>query len=723
MELARFLQRLGLRPGRGRSEGGFPKAPLHWRRSSITLAFPDSPQTRSLKAQMCTCACVQGGLQRSRRRSQGGQPSRRGSSLRRSLPLRRRGSGARGVAPWAGPVKDSLGAGRGGGASGRGVARSSGRSLAGAGAGAGAGPGRLFKEPRRWRTAAMGLRRTSWMHFSALCRRAPLSTAPAAREQPAAGPGAEPVCGPAETARPPVPAVDFGNTQEAYRSRRSWELARSLLVLSLCASPALLARHEQLLHLARKLLGQRLFNTLMKMTFYGQFVAGEDQESIRPLIQHNRAFGVGSILDYGVEEDLTPEEAERTEMESCSSALERDGCGVSKREKQFQAHRAFGDRRDGVTSARTYFYASEAKCDSHMETFLHCIEASGGASEDGFSAIKLTALGRPQFLLQFSDMLTKWRRFFHHVAAEQGKAGLAAVDTKLEVAALQESVVKMGIASRAEIEDWFTAETLGVSGTLDLLDWCSLIDSRTELSRHLVVPNMQTGRLEPLLSQFTEEEERQMTRMLQRMDVLAKKANQVGVRLMVDAEQTYFQPAISRLTLEMQRRFNVERPLIFNTFQCYLRDAYDNVILDVELARREGWCFGAKLVRGAYMAQERARALEVGYEDPINPTYEATSAVYHRCLDYVLEELKHNARAAVMVASHNEDTVRFTLRRMEELGLHPADRQVYFGQLLGMCDHISFPLGEGPPRGGAGAGPSLCRAGEQGQSWAPGTGL
>lgn len=71
----------------------------------------------------------------------------------------------------------------------------------------------------------------------------------------------------------------------------------------------------QLLHLARRLLGQRLFNTLMKMTFYGQFVAGEDQESIRPLIQHNRAFGVGSILDYGVEEDLTPEEAERTEME------------------------------------------------------------------------------------------------------------------------------------------------------------------------------------------------------------------------------------------------------------------------------------------------------------------------------------------------------------------------------------------------------------------------
>ncbi|XP_075389997.1 proline dehydrogenase 1, mitochondrial [Tenrec ecaudatus] len=521
-----------------------------------------------------------------------------------------------------------------------------------------------------------------------------LSTASAARDRPADTPRAAAGREAAESPRRPFPAVDFSNPQEAYRSRGTWELVRSLLVLRLCASPALLARHEQLLHVARRLLGQRLFDRLMKVTFYGQFVAGEDQESIRPLIQHNKAFGVGSILDYGVEEDLSHAEAAQKEMESCTSAAERDGSGLSKREKQYQAHRAFGDRRDGVISARTYFYANEAKCDGHMETFLRCIEASGGASNDGFSAIKLTALGRPQFLLQFSEVLTKWRQFFHQMAADQGKAGLAAKDMKLEVVALQESVAKMGIRSKTEIKDWFTAETLGVSGTVDLLDWSSLIDGRTKLSKHLVVPNLETGQLEPLLSRFTEEEEQQMTRMLQRMDILAKKATKVGVRLMVDAEQTYFQPAISRLTLEMQRKFNREQPLIFNTYQCYLQDAYDNVTLDVELARREGWCFGAKLVRGAYMAQERTRAAEIGYKDPINPTYEATNAMYHRCLDFVLEELKHNAKAKVMVASHNEDTVRFTLDRMEELDLHPSTHQVYFGQLLGMCDQISFPLGQ-----------------------------
>ncbi|KAK2093098.1 hypothetical protein P7K49_029627 [Saguinus oedipus] len=283
-------------------------------------------------------------------------------------------------------------------------------------------------------------------------------------------------------------------------------------------------------------------------------------------------------------------------------------------------------------------------------------------------------------------MLTKWRCFFHQMATEQGQAGLAAMDTKLGVAVLQESVAKIGIASRAEIEDWFIAETLGVSGTVDLLDWSSLIDSRTKLSKHLV--------REPLLSQFTEEEELQMKRMLQRMDVLAKKATELGVQLMVDTEQTYFQPAISCLTLEMQRRFNVERPLIFSMHQCYLKDAYDNVTLDMELACCKGWCFGSKLVWGTYTAREQVRAAEISYKDPINPTYEATNAMYHRCLDHVLEELKHNAKAKVMVATHKEDSVRFTLRRMEELCLHPAGHQVYFGQLLGICDQINFLLGQ-----------------------------
>ncbi|NXI68741.1 PROD dehydrogenase, partial [Anseranas semipalmata] len=381
-------------------------------------------------------------------------------------------------------------------------------------------------------------------------------------------------------------------------------------------------------------------------------------------------------------------------LSSCTSAAEKETGGAEQREKQYRAHREFADRRNRVVSARTYFYADEAKCDQHMETFLRCIDASSGSSEDGFSAIKLTALGRPQFLLQFSEVLVKWRRFFHQMAAEQGQGGRAALEMKLEVEKLQEALSNLGIATKAESQDWFMGENLGVSGTVDLLDWNSLIDSRTKISKLLLIPNMKTRQLEPLLSHFTEEEDLQMKRMLQRMDVLAKRATETGVRLMVDAEQSYFQPAISRLTLEMQRRFNRERAIIFNTYQCYLKEAYDNVTVDVELSRREGWHFSTKLVRGAYMEQERERAAKIGYEDPINPTYEKTNEMYHRCLDYILEEIKHSRKANVMVASHNEDTIKFTLRRMMELGIHPSEKKVYFGQLLGMCDQITFPLGQ-----------------------------
>ncbi|XP_060928280.1 proline dehydrogenase 1, mitochondrial [Limanda limanda] len=442
--------------------------------------------------------------------------------------------------------------------------------------------------------------------------------------------------------------------------------------------------------LGKKILGQRAFNQFMKMTFYGQFVAGEDHKSIRPLIQKNQAFGVGSVLDYSVEEDISQEEAEYESFTIVTDSTKRERHGEEKQNEQHQSEEE--RRRGGVTAARTHSDSAEAKCDRHMETFIKCIKASGGNSMDGFSAIKMTALGRPQFLLQLSEVLVKWQRFFSFLASQQGKDGEEALNQRLELDQLQESLTKLG--AKGDFRGWFTDGKEETSGTIDVLDWNSLIDDRTKTSDLLVVPNVQRGELESLLEKFGTEEEEQMKRMLQRMDILAKHALENGVRLMVDAEQTYLQPAISRVTLEMQRIYNRDKPVIFNTYQCYLKDAYDNVSMDVELSRREGWCFAAKLVRGAYMYQERERAEEFGYEDPIHPDYESTNRMYHRCLDHVLDEIAINRNANVMVASHNEDTVKHTIHRMNELGLVPTENKVYFGQLLGMCDQISFPLGQ-----------------------------
>ncbi|KAG7260410.1 hypothetical protein CRUP_038668 [Coryphaenoides rupestris] len=360
----------------------------------------------------------------------------------------------------------------------------------------------------------------------------------------------------------------------------------------------------------------------------------------RRLVKEQGGSAVGAVLDYSVEEDLTQEEAERKEMESCVSEAEKESPDTV-REKKYKAHRQFGDRRGGVISARTYFYADEAKCDTQMETFINCIRASGESPTDGTALVQdsETAPGRP---LQFSEVLVKWRRFFNLLAAHQGKSGMTALEQTLDLGQLKESLTKLGYGAKVDIDNLLTGEKLGSSG---------LIDDTTEIKNLLMVPNLETGKLESLLKKFTAEEERQMKRMLQRVDVLAKHAMENGVRLMVDAEQTYFQPAISRLTVEMQRIFNREKPTIFNTYQCYLQEAYDNVSVDVELARREGWHFGAKLI-------------------------------------------EHNRKANVMVASHNEDTVKFTLHKMREMGLSPTENKVYFGQLLGMCDQISFPLGQ-----------------------------
>merc|ERR1712034_148779 len=118
-------------------------------------------------------------------------------------------------------------------------------------------------------------------------------------------------------------------------------------------------------------------------------------------------------------------------------------------------------------------------------------------------------------------------------------------------------------------------------------------------------------------------------------------------------------------------------------------------------AKRQNFYFGAKLVRGAYMEQERARAELLGYKDPINPDYPATSAMYHKVLDECLTRIhalkvagEDPQRIGIMVASHNEDTVRYGVGRMAELGLDPQERVLCFAQLLGMCDQITFPLGQ-----------------------------
>lgn len=500
--------------------------------------------------------------------------------------------------------------------------------------------------------------------------------------------------------------LNFEDHNAAFKSKTTLEVVRALVVFQLCGINLLVDNNEKLMKLGQAVLGKSLFGWIMQKTFYGQFVAGADTVGITPTIAKMHSFGVKSILDYSVEEDISQEEAEQREMESCvsDSRAPRSGSpipGVEDKEfveelERYQAHKEFGDRRIGVTGARTFFYQGEANCERNLTTFLRCIETVANTTQTtGFAAIKLTALGRPQLLLQLSEVIARARRYHEEVTGMKGQVIESHVTPQTFEARLEDH----GIPSETrEVQQFLDNMTVDRFGIIHLFNWSR--PWHELLEDQFRVPNLQTGKLEPLMSALTEEEGEQFKNMLGRIHTVFQAAKDMDVRVMVDAEQTYFQPAISRITMEMMTKYNTEKAVVFNTYQCYLKEAYHNLELDLEQSVRQGFYFGAKLVRGAYMEQERARAESLHYADPINEDFEATSEMYHRCLLECMrrislyKEAGAKNKVGVMVASHNEDTVRYALHQMQLLNIKPEDKVICFGQLLGMCDNLSFPLGQ-----------------------------
>ncbi|XP_051522560.1 hydroxyproline dehydrogenase-like [Myxocyprinus asiaticus] len=169
-------------------------------------------------------------------------------------------------------------------------------------------------------------------------------------------------------------------------------------------------------------------------------------------------------------------------------------------------------------------------------------------------------------------------------------------------------------------------------------------------------------------------------------------ANKVCV--LVDAEYTYMNPAPSLITMAMMKKFNQKSAWIWNTYQCYLKDSR-NLLLDaIQTSIDQSSCLGVKLVRGAYMDKERKLAEKEGRTDPIHESWEHTNNSYNGCLEIMLNLISEKPeRYMIIVATHNEESVRRAVTRMEELGIGANGSSVCFGQLLGMCDHVSLTLG------------------------------
>lgn len=184
-------------------------------------------------------------------------------------------------------------------------------------------------------------------------------------------------------------------------------------------------------------------------------------------------------------------------------------------------------------------------------------------------------------------------------------------------------------------------------------------------------------------------EQQAFERVQERIDKICATAHAYKIPVLIDAEETWIQDTIDWLAYRMMEKYNKERAIVFNTYQLYrtaspknLRDAYHN-------AAMHNYYLGAKLVRGAYMEKERKRAEELNYPSPIFPDKETTDNAFNQALSFCID---HKQRIAVMCGSHNEYSNYYLTVLMEKHSMTHRDDRVWFSQLFGMSDNISFNL-------------------------------
>ena len=178
-------------------------------------------------------------------------------------------------------------------------------------------------------------------------------------------------------------------------------------------------------------------------------------------------------------------------------------------------------------------------------------------------------------------------------------------------------------------------------------------------------------------------------RVIQRFDKVCSKAFKQNIKILIDAEEVEVQNAIDELAIKMMRKYNLTSPIVYNTVQMYRKDrlSYLGELISNQL--NDGVIFGLKLVRGAYMEKERNLAVSMNVESPICDSKDDTDKNFNSGLDFVFNNLN---RISFVCASHNEDSILKVMNMMESKKLKSNDNKIWFGQLYGMSDNISFNL-------------------------------
>lgn len=444
-----------------------------------------------------------------------------------------------------------------------------------------------------------------------------------------------------------MPAVAIGkdNSSElderlAVKSKSASELLLNFMVLQMCTISPLVNIAPMAISLAEQLHVAAPVYWLIKNTFFAYFCGGETADDCISKMNALKAAGVGSILDLSMEVD---------EHDSDT------GLTIN-----------WNDRAEQVKQ--------------HMHK---CIETAA-VLPNSFAAVKITALTDPQLLKKMSSIIASTRRAFEKATAETGASKISYPEFR--------KMLTHPARDETAIRSLFIAADADRDGKIDLIDLETAVTFANASVKNLLTDDV-----------FSEKDVQDYKLLMERAREVAANAAKLNVSLMIDAEQTYFQPAIDHVAIHLSSEFNTikgtQRPTVFTTYQMYLKDAYGRLVQDVHRAERNGYRFAAKLVRGAYMESERKRAKELGLADPICDGIEATHASYDKGVNLLLDRLeawaakqsKSPPPVTFMVASHNRNS---TFRARDRL--MSADKRlseyVSFGQLLGMCDATSLQL-------------------------------
>jgi proline dehydrogenase len=200
---------------------------------------------------------------------------------------------------------------------------------------------------------------------------------------------------------------------------------------------------------------------------------------------------------------------------------------------------------------------------------------------------------------------------------------------------------------------------------------------------------MDISSLEKISSGKLDEKSDEYKSFFKRVDDLCDVGNKNNVKVLIDAEESWIQDAIDTLGIEMMRKYNKKRANVFLTHQCYRTGTLDKVKSNLELAKKEKFYLGVKLVRGAYMEKERKRAIVHNYTSPIHNSKDNTDEEFNKSLMFCVKNIN---KVSLWVGSHNENSCLKLMEMMKDNNISKDDQRIWFSQLYGMSDNISYTL-------------------------------